>query len=124
MRPSGPSAVRAAFLAEGGLCEGHWGDRRAELASEPGQRREKLAARPCGKGDWGKHAKARAAGRLRQSAFSLTISKDRGAQRERRNFMNVFEPFESWDNYTNAAVVVPCAGPACIFWGILCHLIL
>jgi hypothetical protein len=38
--------------------------------------------------------------------------------------MNVFEPCESWDNDTNAAVGVPCAGPACIFWGTLCHLIL
>jgi hypothetical protein len=68
--------------------------------------------------------KRRAAGRLRQSACPLTISEDWGAQRERRNSMNVFEPFESWDNDTNAAVGVPCAGPACIFWGTLCHLIL
>src|SRR6266478_7100166 len=41
MRRPGPSAVRSAFLAEGGLCEGRRGDRRAEFASEPGQRREK-----------------------------------------------------------------------------------
>ena len=70
------------------------------------------------------HGVPAAAGRLRQSAFPLTISEDRGAQRERRNSVNVFEPCESWDNYTNAAVSVPRTGPAYIFWGTLCHLIL